>query len=169
MKQTAIPNKLYFRIGEVAGLLAVKPYVLRYWETEFPDIRPIKSKSGQRRYKRRDVELLVQIKDLLYQDRFTINGARKQLKSLVRSDRPGEVDPQMALSWQVTGHHPAPVVLTEPRPVVPPTPVVAKKEPTPAPVVAPVKVAAPVTGGDQKKLFAKIKKDLQLILEDLKA
>ena len=76
---TDIPNKLYFRIGEVADLIGVKPYVLRYWETEFSDIKPVKSKSGQRLYKRRDVEMLFTIRTLLYEKRFTINGARQQL------------------------------------------------------------------------------------------
>ena len=76
----AIPNKLYFRIGEVSTIVGVKPYVLRYWESEFPDVRPAKSKSGQRLYKRRDVESLLRIKTLLYEERFTINGARKRLK-----------------------------------------------------------------------------------------
>lgn len=78
--QYVIPNKLYFRIGEVSDLVGVKPYVLRYWESEFPDIKPSKSKSGQRLYKRRDVEMLLRIKELLYEERFTINGARKRLK-----------------------------------------------------------------------------------------
>lgn len=87
MKAYSIPNKLYFRIGEVADLLEVKPYVLRYWETEFPDIKPSKSKSGQRLYKRRDVEMLVRIKELLYGERFTINGARKRLKEMMREYR----------------------------------------------------------------------------------
>jgi DNA-binding transcriptional MerR regulator len=82
----AIPNKLYFRIGEVSDLVGVKPYVLRYWESEFPDIKPSKSKSGQRLYKRRDVELLLRIKGLLYEERFTINGARKRLKDFVRGE-----------------------------------------------------------------------------------
>ena len=81
-----IPNKLYFRIGEVSDLVEVKPYVLRYWESEFPDIKPTKSKSGQRLYKRRDVELLLRIKELLYGERFTINGARKRLKEFTRAD-----------------------------------------------------------------------------------
>jgi DNA-binding transcriptional MerR regulator len=81
-----IPNKLYFRIGEVSDLIGVKPYVLRYWESEFPDIKPSKSKSGQRLYKRRDVELLLRIKELLYEERFTINGARKRLKDFGRAD-----------------------------------------------------------------------------------
>ncbi len=92
-----IPNKLYFRIGEVSKLITVEPYVLRYWESEFPDIKPSKSKSGQRLYKRRDVELLVKIKELLYDERYTINGARKRLKDWMRGDgvmtelEPGEV------------------------------------------------------------------------------
>lgn len=81
-----IPNKLYFRIGEVSDIVSVKPYVLRYWESEFPDIKPAKSKSGQRLYKRRDVEALLQIKELLYDERFTIDGARKRLKDIARGE-----------------------------------------------------------------------------------
>jgi DNA-binding transcriptional MerR regulator len=84
--EIAIPNKLYFRIGEVSDLVGVKPYVLRYWESEFTDIKPSKSKSGQRLYKRRDVEMLVRIKELLYEERFTINGARKRLKDFGRPE-----------------------------------------------------------------------------------
>lgn len=82
--RSPIPNKLYFRIGEVSDIVGVKPYVLRYWESEFPDIKPTKSKSGQRLYKRRDVEMLLRIKGLLYDERFTINGARKRLKDAGR-------------------------------------------------------------------------------------
>jgi DNA-binding transcriptional MerR regulator len=79
-----IPNKLYFRIGEVSDIVGVKPYVLRYWETEFPDIRPSKSKSGQRLYKRRDVEMLLMVKELLYDKRFTIDGAKQRLREQPR-------------------------------------------------------------------------------------
>lgn len=89
----SIPNKLYFRIGEVSDLVGVKPYVLRYWESEFPDIKPSKSKSGQRLYKRRDVEMLLRIKGLLYDERFTINGARKRLKDWTRSEAREETEP----------------------------------------------------------------------------
>src|SRR5450755_457242 len=74
-----IPDKLYFRIGEVAGLLAVEPYVLRYWETEFPSLTPKKSGTGHRLYRRKDVELLLKIKHLLYEKRYTIEGARQSL------------------------------------------------------------------------------------------
>lgn len=86
-KQT-IPNKLYFRIGEVSDIVGVKPYVLRYWETEFGDVRPTKSKSGQRLYKRRDVELLMSVKTLLYEERYTIDGAKQRLRETARGDAP---------------------------------------------------------------------------------
>jgi len=76
-----IPDKLYFRIGEVAGLLGVEPYVLRYWEGEFPTLSPKKSGTGHRLYRRKDVELLLKIKHLLYEKRFTIEGARQHLQS----------------------------------------------------------------------------------------
>jgi len=76
-----IPDKLYFRIGEVARLLRVEPYVLRFWETEFPALKPSKSSTGQRMYRRREVELAVRIQDLLYRQGFTIAGARQHLKS----------------------------------------------------------------------------------------
>lgn len=75
-----IPDKAYFKIGEVARLVGVKPFVLRYWETEFDRLRPDKSKTGQRAYSRADVALLAEIKHLLYERRFTIEGARKRLR-----------------------------------------------------------------------------------------
>src|SRR5277367_509545 len=74
-----LPAKLYFRIGEVAELVGVEPHVLRYWEREFRTIRPTKSAKGQRVYSRRDVENLIRVHQLLYEDGFTIAGARKKL------------------------------------------------------------------------------------------
>src|ERR1700735_3613010 len=71
-----IPDKLYFRIGEVARLAGIKPYVLRFWETEFPSLGPRKSGTGHRLYRRKEVELVLEIKGLLYDKRFTIEGAR---------------------------------------------------------------------------------------------
>ena len=76
-----IPDKLYFRIGEVARLAAIKPYVLRFWESEFPSLGPKKSGTGHRLYRRKDVELVLEIKRLLYDRRYTIEGARKVLDS----------------------------------------------------------------------------------------
>jgi DNA-binding transcriptional MerR regulator len=78
--QVELPNKLYFRIGEVARIVGVKPYVLRYWETEFAVLKPGKTPSRHRLYRRRDVELLLEIKHLLYEEGFTIAGAKKRLK-----------------------------------------------------------------------------------------
>ncbi len=89
--QTVIPEKLYFKIGEVAKIIGVKPYVLRYWETEFSDIAPSKSKTNQRLYKRKEVEKILQIRDLLYKEKYTIEGARKRLKSLGRGEKLEEV------------------------------------------------------------------------------
>src|SRR6202161_4000883 len=74
------PAKLYFRIGEVAGLVGVEPHVLRYWEREFRSIRPSKSAKGQRVYSRRDVENLMRVRELLYGRGFTIAGAKKTLR-----------------------------------------------------------------------------------------
>jgi DNA-binding transcriptional MerR regulator len=79
LADVSIPNKLYFRIGEVSELTQTKAYVLRYWETEFPTLKPMKSRSGHRLYRRQDVESVLEIKRLLYEKGFTIEGARKQL------------------------------------------------------------------------------------------
>jgi DNA-binding transcriptional MerR regulator len=76
-----IPDKLYFRIGEVARLAGIKPYVLRFWETEFPSLGPKKSGTGHRLYRRKEVEMVLEIKRLLYEKRFTIEGARKFLET----------------------------------------------------------------------------------------
>jgi DNA-binding transcriptional MerR regulator len=81
-KTYPIPDKLYFKIGEVAEITGVKPYVLRYWESEFKMVNPSKSRSRQRLYRKSDVELIFRIKELLYEERYTINGARKKLKEL---------------------------------------------------------------------------------------
>jgi DNA-binding transcriptional MerR regulator len=79
-----IPDKLYFRIGEVSRLAGIKPYVLRFWETEFSSLGPKKSGKGHRLYRRKDVELVLEIKRLLYDKRYTIEGARKYLDSRTR-------------------------------------------------------------------------------------
>jgi len=86
-----IPDRPYFKIGEAARLCAVKPYVLRYWETEFRSIKPHKTRSQQRLYRRKDLELLLKIRHLLYDERFTIEGARARLREL------GDDEPAAAL------------------------------------------------------------------------
>jgi DNA-binding transcriptional MerR regulator len=83
-----IPDKLYFKIGEVSDLLAVEPHVLRFWEGEFPPLAPKKSGTGHRLYRRKDVELLLRIKHLLYEKRYTIEGARQALQKEGRAQKP---------------------------------------------------------------------------------
>ena len=79
--EVPIPDKLYFRIGEVSELTKTKSYVLRFWETEFPSLKPVKSKSGHRLYRRKDVQTILEIKRLLYEKGFTIEGARRSLSN----------------------------------------------------------------------------------------
>lgn len=79
-----IPEKIYFKIGEVCELVGVQAHVLRYWETEFPMLSPQKNRSGQRSYRRRDVEISLRIKELLYDEMFTIAGAKKKLQAEMR-------------------------------------------------------------------------------------
>ena len=80
----SIPEKIYFKIGEVCDLVGVQAHVLRYWETEFPMLSPQKNRSGQRSYRRRDVEIALRIKQLLYEEMFTIAGAKKKLQTDMR-------------------------------------------------------------------------------------
>ena len=90
-----IPNKLFFKIGEVCEITDTQPYVLRYWESEFPALAPAKNSSGQRIYRRRDIETVLRIKQLLYEEGFTIAGAKKRLESEMqgRADSPAQTPP----------------------------------------------------------------------------
>jgi DNA-binding transcriptional MerR regulator len=95
MESAEIPDKLYFRIGEVSDLVGVEPYVLRYWETEFPAVAPKKSDKKQRMYRRKEVELLLRIKYLLYEKKYTIEGARQHLQNeskAVRKKKPQRLE-----------------------------------------------------------------------------
>lgn len=81
-RPTQLPDKLFFRIGEVSDLVGVRPHVLRYWEEEFGVLKPMKTRGAHRQYRRRDVELALVIKKLLHEDGFTVAGARKKLREL---------------------------------------------------------------------------------------
>jgi len=96
-----IPDKPFFKIGETARLVGVKPYVLRYWETEFRSVKPQKTRSQQRLYKRRDVEQLMRIRHLLYAERFTIEGARTRLRELGHDEAPAPLPPPPDVSPEV--------------------------------------------------------------------
>jgi DNA-binding transcriptional MerR regulator len=86
--ETVIPEKAYFRIGEVSKILNVEPYVIRYWETEFRSVKPVRTRSAQRLYRKKDVQELLTIRNLLYSQRFTINGAKKQLAKMRQESEP---------------------------------------------------------------------------------
>src|SRR5438552_13884428 len=102
-KGRSLPPKLYFRIGEVAGLVGVEPHVLRYWEREFRSIRPTKSAKGQRVYSRRDVENLMRVRQLLYAEGFTIAGAKKKLQKngVEPHERVGEAEAEAEQSTRM--------------------------------------------------------------------
>jgi DNA-binding transcriptional MerR regulator len=85
--EVIVPDKLYFRIGEVSELCRLPAYVLRFWETEFPQLKPVKSNTGQRMYRRKDVDAVLRIKKLLYEEGFTIAGARQQLRSDLKLEK----------------------------------------------------------------------------------
>jgi len=106
-----IPDKLYFKIGEVSDLLGVEPYVLRYWESEFPVLSPKKSGTGHRLYRRKDVELLLRIKHLLYEKRFTIEGARQTLQTEAKAPKPQRV--QKRLQTELFAEDPLPEIRRE--------------------------------------------------------
>lgn len=106
-----IPDKLYFRIGEVSRLAGIKPYVLRFWETEFSALGPKKSGKGHRLYRRKDVELVLEIKRLLYEKRYTIEGARKYL-----DERPRELGMKSADGSAGKPLRPQPSLFVDPGP-----------------------------------------------------
>ncbi len=86
-KGISIPDKLYFRISEVSKLTGLEPYVLRYWESEFKLIKPIRTKSKHRLYRRKDLNIILEIKRLLYEEQYTIAGAKKRLEDIIRAVR----------------------------------------------------------------------------------
>lgn len=93
MEKAQIPDKLYFRIGEVSRIAGVPAYVLRFWESEFKAIKPKRTSSGQRLYRKKDIEMVLTIRDLLYEKKFTIEGARRFLKT---GRTPAEYRPEKA-------------------------------------------------------------------------
>jgi DNA-binding transcriptional MerR regulator len=100
---TALPDKLFYKIGEVSKIAGVEPYVLRYWESEFPFLKPRKSKSGQRIYVKKDLELVLQIRQLLYQERYTIEGVRKRLGESGAHKKPPVAKPSPPMEARSSG------------------------------------------------------------------
>ncbi len=96
-----VPDKLYFKIGEVAEIVGVETHVLRYWESEFPQVRPNRAVSKQRLYRRRDVDLFLEIKRLLYEEEYTISGAKKKLREPDGDSRTEHIGQERELLRQV--------------------------------------------------------------------
>ncbi len=96
-----IPGKRYFTIGEVSELCAVKPHVLRYWEQEFPQLKPVKRRGNRRYYQRHEVRMIRHIRELLYKDGFTINGARNQLDNESTGNKADSVTNQSTLVKEI--------------------------------------------------------------------
>jgi len=116
----AIPEKLFFKIGEVCDLTGVQAHVLRYWESEFPMLAPQKNRAGQRTYRKRDVEMALRIKELLYEDQYTIAGAKKKLASELRGASKLKVVPTPDTTVQppmATPNRPSPPTTNESRPI----------------------------------------------------
>jgi DNA-binding transcriptional MerR regulator len=148
----AIPQKLFFKIGEVCELAGVQAHVLRYWETEFPMLAPQKNRAGQRTYRRRDVEMALRIKELLYDEQYTIAGAKKKLASEIRGT--GRETPD------------APQAKAPVRSLQPPPSLAARfsSAPTPAPAPAPTSPAPELTA-DQRASLRQIAEQLREILD----
>lgn len=107
MPPRPLPDKLFFRIGEVADIVGVKPHVLRYWEREFGVLKPMKTRGSHRQYRRRDVELAMRIKQLLHDEGYTISGAKKRMRELgehlVGADLPEEAGREVHLRAALLG------------------------------------------------------------------
>ncbi len=95
-----IPDKLFFKIGEVARITGVKPHVLRYWESEFKLLKPVKSSTGQRVYQKRDVEKVLVIRNLLYEEKFTIAGAKRRLSRGIKEEMPAVKEDKKQLAME---------------------------------------------------------------------
>jgi DNA-binding transcriptional MerR regulator len=132
----SIPEKLFFKIGEVCDITGVQAHVLRYWESEFPMLAPQKNRAGQRTYRKRDVEMVLRIKELLYEDQYTIAGAKKKLVSELRgASKLKVVTPEMSASASQQSMMPTP-------PAPPMSDPLASAPPSPAPTAS-VSIPAP--------------------------
>jgi DNA-binding transcriptional MerR regulator len=149
-----IPEKLFFKIGEVCEIAGVQAHVLRYWESEFPMLAPQKNRAGQRTYRKRDVEMALRIKELLYEEQYTIAGAKKKLQSEIRgTSRLKVVTPDMT---------PAPQPAPQPPPVRLAPPPVVIESPT-------AKTGAPQVSGDDRMALRKVASGLIDLLNMLDA
>jgi len=159
-----IPEKLFFKIGEVCDITGVQAHVLRYWESEFPMLAPQKNRAGQRTYRKRDVEMVLRIKELLYEDQYTIAGAKKRLTNELRgASKLKVVTPEMAAQQPPAAIQPAP----EAQPPAPPEP---PGESLPQPLATPAAeaAAAPELNDERRAALRRLgqqMRELLLLLE----
>ena len=155
-----IPEKLFFKIGEVCELIKVQPHVLRYWETEFPMLAPQKNRAGQRVYRRKDVEMVLRIRDLLYEEKFTIAGAKKKLADEMRgSTRTRPATKEAAAEPEPIAPSPAEAI-----------PAAPSAEAAPAPREAQVpepEALAPTPAANGKELPPQVRRAFRVIKRDL--
>jgi DNA-binding transcriptional MerR regulator len=129
-----VQKRLYYKIGEACKALGIQPYVLRYWETEFPALAPSKSRSGQRVYSEKEMEIIRRIKDLLYGEGYTIAGAKKKLEAELAAGTLGDL-PDDAAETEEEGTAPAPATL--PEPALAASALLLREDPPPAEPAAP--------------------------------
>jgi len=164
-----IPEKLFFKIGEVCELIKVQPHVLRYWETEFPMLAPQKNRAGQRVYRRKDVEMVLRIRDLLYEEKFTIAGAKKKLADEMRGSTRTRVSTKETPVAEPVERLP---VTADPAPAL--TTIEALASPHPAEEAEPEAIAPPPSNRKElppqvHRAFRVIKRDLEDLLTILNA
>jgi DNA-binding transcriptional MerR regulator len=155
-----IPEKLFFRIGEVCDLIKVQPHVLRYWETEFPMLAPQKNRAGQRVYRRKDVEMVLRIRNLLYEEKFTIAGAKKRLQDEMHriGPRTTRVEPRDAAAANDAPTEEESVPTAEGRP---PVSIAASPEP---PILSPEMPAPQSLTPQARRALRVIRRDLEDLL-----
>jgi DNA-binding transcriptional MerR regulator len=154
MVKARVQKRLYYKIGEACKTLGIQPYVLRYWETEFPALAPSKSRSGQRVYSEKELEIIRRIKELLYDEGYTIAGAKKKLEAELANGSLGES------AEGETEEAPA-----EAAPEIPETPPPAREEPPPLPLFAEAP-AAPALDTDATERIQKLRSGIEKALEE---
>ncbi|HEX8685868.1 MAG TPA: MerR family transcriptional regulator [Pyrinomonadaceae bacterium] len=168
----SIPEKLFFKIGEVCDITGIQAHVLRYWESEFPMLAPQKNRAGQRTYRKRDVEMVLRIKELLYEDQYTIAGAKKRLTNEIRgASKLKVVTPEMG-AQAAAAAQPAPQLVPAPEPDEPPRAFSdPRPEPTPAepaPVAYTQEPAPPPASDESRAALRRLReqlRDIMLLLE----
>jgi DNA-binding transcriptional MerR regulator len=167
----SIPEKLFFKIGEVCDITGIQAHVLRYWESEFPMLAPQKNRAGQRTYRKRDVEMVLRIKELLYEDQYTIAGAKKRLTNELRgASKLKVVTPEM--SAQAAGPQPPPQLVPAPPDVEEPPRPFIETRPDPAPAVPAQRAYAvepePPASDESRAALRRLReqlRDIMLLLE----